>query len=127
MIGDTMMKADLRPGWCLLQRTQTKMTKGEKGRIVSNVSTRLEREQQINYFQSNMDHVYPSNVYQTCLKLYHSPMFSLATPRFILESWTTAITAALEENETNKMVSNLFGSSLTYSIINWQVHCIHKN
>ena len=52
-----MMKADLRPGWCLLQRTQTKMTKGEKGRIVSNVSTRLEREQQINYFQSNMDHV----------------------------------------------------------------------
>ena len=41
-----------------------------------------------------------------------------------LDATTAFITAALEENETNKViVSILFGSSLTYSFINWQVHC----
>ena len=42
-----------------------------------------------------------------------------------LDATTAFITAALEENETNKvMVSNLLGSSMTYSFINWQVHCM---
>lgn len=42
-----------------------------------------------------------------------------------LDATTAFITAALEENETNKvMVSDPFGSSLTLSFIYWQVHCV---
>lgn len=44
-----------------------------------------------------------------------------------LDKTTSFITAALEENETNKVMvstSSLFGSPLTYSFVNRQVHCM---
>jgi atypical dual specificity phosphatase len=42
-----------------------------------------------------------------------------------LDATTAFIKAALEENETNKvLVSNQSGSSLTCSFIYWQVHCM---